>query len=309
MGLITKIKFVWGLFSMSMKRPLVLKEVLNNHQLCEVFLCAPQGGMRKSNRTNSLTLISDKTKLYNDRVVGDIYHYTGMGQYGDQKMSGQNLTLAESDRNGVEIHFFEVLKPREYTYQGQVELAGDPYQDQQKDQDGRQRLVWVFPLRLKDSEAKFTKLSSATNDKLELQEGFKEIQQIENLPIAQTEKERLIKARIGQGKFKNLLIERECKCALCGVTDPRLLIASHIKPWSASTDEERLDVNNGLLLCPNHDAVFDKQLISFDMQGKIVISQTLDETARIFMNINDEMRVDLTQKQLCYIEIHIQNLI
>lgn len=88
-----------------------------------------------------------------------------MGQRGDQKLQGQNLTLAESDRNGIEIHFFEVLKPREYTYRGQVELAGESYQDNQKDFDGRERLVWIFPLRLKDSTAKFTKLSSAINNK------------------------------------------------------------------------------------------------------------------------------------------------
>lgn len=300
---------ILGGYCMTMTRALAINEVVNNQQLCEVFLCAPQGGMRKSNRTNTLTLISDKTKLYDDKVVDDIYHYTGMGQSGDQKMSGQNLTLAESDGNGVEIHFFEVMKPREYTYRGQVELAGEPYQDQQKDQDGRQRLVWIFPLRLLDSKAKFTKPASATNDKPELQEEFKGIQQVENLPITQTEKERLIKSRIGQGKFKKLLIERECKCALCGVTDPRVLIASHIKPWSASTNEERLDVNNGLLLCPNHDALFDKQLISFDLNGKIAISQTLDNTARVFLNINDELRVKLNEKQLSYMEGHYQNLI
>lgn len=302
---------ILGGYFMTMTRPLAINEAVNNQQLCEVFLCAPQGGMRKSNRTNTLTLISDKTKLYDDKVVDDIYHYTGMGQSGDQKMSGQNLTLAESDRNGVEIHFFEVMKPREYTYRGQVELAGEPYQDQQKDQDGRQRLVWIFPLRLKDSNAKFSKLSSVSNDKQELQElqeVFNEMQQVDNLPITQTEKERLIKSRIGQGKFKKLLIKRDCKCALCGVTDSRVLIASHIKPWSASTNEERLDVNNGLLLCPNHDALFDKHLISFDINGKIVISQSLDETARVFLNVNDQLRVKLNEKQLSYMKGHYQNL-
>lgn len=294
---------------MTMTRPLEIDEVINNKQLCEVFLCASQGGMRKSNRTNTLTLISDKTKLYDDKVVGDIYHYTGMGQSGDQKMSGQNLTLAESVVNGVEVHFFEVINPREYTYRGQVELAGEPYQGQQKDQDERQRLVWIFPLRLKDSKAKFTKLPSAKNDKQELEEEINEIQQFENLPIFQTEKERLIKGRIGQGKFKKLLLDRECKCALCGVTDPRVLIASHIKPWSTSTNEERLDVNNGLLLCPNHDALFDKHLISFDLQGKIVISKTLDETARMFLNIHDGLRVKLNEKQLGYMKEHYQKFI
>lgn len=105
------------------------------------------------------------------------------------------------------------------------------------------------------------------------------------------------------------MIERECKCVLCGGTDPRVLIASHIKPWSASTNEERLDVNNGLLFCPNHDALFDKHIISFDLDGKIVISQTLEEIARVFLNVNDELRVKLNKKQLSYMEGHYQNLI
>lgn len=294
---------------MTIKRPLAINEVINNKQLCEIFLCSPQGGIRKSNRTNTLTLISDKTKLYDDKAVDKIYHYTGMGQSGDQKMSGQNLTLAQSNSNGVEVHFFEVMKKKEYTYRGQVELAGEPYQEKQKDQDGLLRLVWVFPLRLKDRDSKLTKLQSKPNIVYELLEEFKGLQQVENLPITATEKERMVKARIGQGKFKKLLIERECKCALCGVTDPRVLIASHIKPWSVSTNEERLDENNGLLLCPNHDALFDKHLISFDLQGKIVISQTLDEVTRIFLNVHDELQVKLTEKQLRYMVGHHQNSI
>ncbi|WBF58652.1 HNH endonuclease [Lysinibacillus sp. JK80] len=146
-------------------------------------------------------------------------------------------------------------------------------------------------------------------DNQELQEEFKEIQQVENLPISRTEKERLIKSRIGQGKFKKLLVKRECKCALCGVTDSRVLIASHIKPWSVSTNAERLDVNNGLLLCPNHDALFDKHLISFDLDGKIVISQSLDEIDRVFLNVNDGLRVNLNEEQWSYMEEHNQNLI
>jgi hypothetical protein len=298
-----------GGYAMTIKRPLAINEVINNKQLCEIFLCSPQGGIRKSNRTNTLTLISDKTKLYDDKAVDKIYHYTGMGQSGDQKMSGQNLTLAQSNSNGVEVHFFEVMKKKEYTYRGQVELAGEPYQEKQKDQDGLLRLVWVFPLRLKDRDSKLTKLQSKPNIVYELLEEFKGLQQVENLPITATEKERMVKARIGQGKFKKLLIERECKCALCGVTDPRVLIASHIKPWSVSTNEERLDENNGLLLCPNHDALFDKHLISFDLQGKIVISQTLDEVTRIFLNVHDELQVKLTEKQLRYMVGHHQNSI
>lgn len=52
----------------------------------------------------------------------------------------------------------------------------------------------------------------------------------------------------------------------CGVSDEHFLIDSHIKPWSQSNNQEWLDVNNGLLLCPNHDALFDKGIIYISFQ-------------------------------------------
>ncbi|MDQ7864888.1 HNH endonuclease signature motif containing protein [Peribacillus frigoritolerans] len=90
-----------------------------------------------------------------------------------------------------------------------------------------------------------------------------------NVDVLDTEKESIIKARIGQSSFKSALLYEEKKCKLCGVTDSRFLIASHIKPWSQSNNYERLDKNNGLLLCPNHDALFDKGYISFKEDGSI----------------------------------------
>lgn len=83
--------------------------------------------MRRSKATNSLVIISDHTKgLYEDKWFGDVLHYTGMGKNGgDQDLNFmQNKTLAESDRNGVEVHLFEVLVPTEYIYRGLVSLAG-----------------------------------------------------------------------------------------------------------------------------------------------------------------------------------------
>lgn len=112
---------------------LEIGSVIDNRQLCEIFKCAPQGGMRRSHRTNTLVLISDRTKLYKDEKKDDIYYYTGMGQRGDQQLTGQNKTLAESRTNGIDLHFFEVLKSRQYTYRGRVELAGEPYIDRQRD--------------------------------------------------------------------------------------------------------------------------------------------------------------------------------
>ena len=106
------------------------------------------GGMRRSKRTNTLIIISDHTKaLYDDKWYGDVLHYTGMGKTGDQTLTSQNRTLAESDHNGVEVHLFEVLHPTQYIYHGVVSLAGKPYQEDQADEDGTMRKVWMFPVK------------------------------------------------------------------------------------------------------------------------------------------------------------------
>jgi 5-methylcytosine-specific restriction protein A len=123
---------------------------VNNNGLREIFKCGLQGGMRRSHATNSLVIISDPTKgIYEDRWLGDIFHYTGMGLRGDQSLDfAQNRTLAQSHSSGVGVFLLEVFERGEYTFGGQIELAGEPYQEDQVDADDNLRKVWVFPLRL-----------------------------------------------------------------------------------------------------------------------------------------------------------------
>lgn len=131
-----------------------------------------------------------------------------------------------------------------------------------------------------------------------------DLQNIELGEIAETEKEQIIKSRIGQSAFKKALLAVEKKCRLCGVTDEHFLVASHIKPCSQSNNQERLDVDNGLLLCPNHDALFDKGYISFDENGKIMISDSLDDATKVFLNINEAMKIVLNERQKGYMKWH-----
>jgi 5-methylcytosine-specific restriction protein A len=132
---------------------LILGDKLNNQQLCDTFGCSPQGGMRKSNSSNSLVIVSNHIKsIYDDRWDMGTLHYTGMGTTGDQSLSvAQNKTLTNSNTNGVSVHLFEVFRDREYTYTGEVLLVDTPYAEQQPDQDGTPRRVYVFPLQLKSS--------------------------------------------------------------------------------------------------------------------------------------------------------------
>lgn len=87
----------------------------------------------------------------------------------------------------------------------------------------------------------------------------------------------VVKRRVGQGVFRNRLLERfDGACCMTGLTNPRLLIASHIVPWSKATGAQKLDPDNGLLLSVSMDALFDKGLISFSSSGRILIGNDLD---------------------------------
>jgi len=134
---------------------LVPGDTLSNAGLKAAYSVGNSGGMRRSHTTNSLVIVSDHTRgIYEDRWDGDIIHYTGMGLRGDQPIDRtQNKTLAQSRSNGVEVHLFEVFQPGKYIYQGRVELAADPYEERQLDTEGKDRRVWMFPVRLIDTDS------------------------------------------------------------------------------------------------------------------------------------------------------------
>lgn len=128
---------------------LEIGQVINNNTLCDIFKCGQQGGMRKSNTTNTLVIVTDYTRgIYHDKWIGGVLHYTGMGLSGDQDINYmQNRTLNESGTNGVDVHLFEVMDQGEYTYCGRIELVGKPYTEHQPDEMGNDRLVWMFPVQ------------------------------------------------------------------------------------------------------------------------------------------------------------------
>lgn len=130
------------------------------------------------------------------------------------------------------------------------------------------------------------------------------ILEIENSELTGAEKEALVKIRINQGIFRDKLLKRYKRCCLCGVRNPALAIASHIKPWAACKVEEKIDIENGFLMCPNHDKLFDEGWISFDDNGRIMISDRLQENDKVYMNIRGDMKIDITDKNREYLEFH-----
>lgn len=114
------------------------------------------------------------------------------------------------------------------------------------------------------------------------------------------------KQRIGQAQLRSKLINKYKCCQVCGLDIVDLLIASHIKPWKDSNDKERLDINNGLLLCPNHDKLFDKGFISFDDDGKIIISDLLKYKNLGIMEINEDIKININEENKKYFKWHRQ---
>jgi len=110
---------------------------------------------------------------------------------------------------------------------------------------------------------------------------------IESSPaISRTEKDQLIKARIGQGRFRNGIFTDCNLCPLTLIDDTRLLIASHIKPWSLSSNVERIDSKNGILLTPTIDKLFDSGLISFGDDQTLIVSPWLSQDTITKLNLN-----------------------
>lgn len=133
-----------------------------------------------------------------------------------------------------------------------------------------------------------------------------EIEKIEqDLNLNATQKKALVLARVGQGQFRNDLIEMWGGCAVTGCKVIDVMRASHIKAWSVcKTSTERLDKFNGLLLSPNLDALFDKALISFDEKGRILISGHLAARERANLGITEEMEFAIKPKHQPFLRYH-----
>ena len=116
---------------------------------------------------------------------------------------------------------------------------------------------------------------------------------------------RNIETRLGQGEFRRQLITLWAKCSVTKYARIDLLIASHIKPWRDSSDIERIDKFNGLLLTPNLDKLFDSGFISFQDNGEIMISSALSNGELIDLNLGKVLGLTHTfPENKKYLEFH-----
>lgn len=113
-----------------------------------------------------------------------------------------------------------------------------------------------------------------------------------------------ISIRVGQDKFRKELIKFwKGSCAVTGLSLLDILKASHIKPWSESTDEERIDKYNGLLLDPKIDALFDIGLISFSDAGRVILSKEVLKHVHL-LGVDKKSSVSISEEHKKYLKYH-----
>lgn len=203
-----------------------------------------------------------------------IFEYTGEGQFGDMKFIRGNLALRDHVQNGKRVFLFEADGRGLAKFVDEVMVLDVDYFPTHDTAGSERRGIKFFFKRTWDTQivdiAKLELTSDAAD--LELDYGFKRPNE--------TERTGLVTSRVGQGAYRKSIIHRwNYKCAVTGFEKLEILIASHIVPWSKSTNDERLDPFNGILLSPTYDALFDRKIISFENNGKIILSEKIDFTA------------------------------
>ena len=204
----------------------------------------------------------------------NVFTYTGEGQSGNMEFTRGNLALKDQIKNGKRVFLFESEAKGFVRFKSELEYFDVDYFET-IDTSGSTRIGIKFFLKRKGAHIPIQ--PSLFDQPLVLAEPNSNYEM--NLPN-ETERKGLVTSRVGQGAYRKRIIHRwEYKCAVTGFENLNLLIASHIVPWSDSSDNERLDVHNGLLLSPTYDALFDRHLISFENSGKIILSDIIEMQA------------------------------
>lgn len=213
---------------------------------------------------------------YRDFINGDYLHWEGEAGHGsDERVAGAH-------ERGEEIHlFYRDVHHTPFRYHGPLEIRHSRL---------REDVPSEFIFRLVHD--------MSPEDDVQLHK-----QELAALP--ETDRWALIKARLGQGDFRQRLLEEWGGCAVTGIAAPELLRASHIKPWRMSSNDERLNRFNGLMLLPQYDHLFDRGYITFEDNGRIVPSPAIVTLPAPLLGIAMDARLrKVASEHLPYLEFH-----
>ena len=135
--------------------------------------------------------------------------------------------------------------------------------------------------------------------------------EIENQNVDKNTAELLVKARIGQGEYRKNLLAQCPFCPITNVSDDRILIASHIKPWKDSNSFEKTDPNNGFMFTPTFDRLFDRGFMTFTNEKKVLLSPFLSNMTYKNIGISQNRiitNLPINEARINYLEFHRVNI-
>ena len=221
------------------------------------------------------------------------FRYTGEGQVGDMRFIKGNRSLLEHKQQEKKVFLFKKTSQSGFwKFVDQLELDGYEYFFS-NDREGNRRNSIKF--RFISVEKKNQHLDEIEVTPNEYNSSKPNI----------TERKGLVTSRVGQGLYREKIIQKwggRCPITECSVLS--ILISSHIVPWSKSNDEERMDVDNGILLSPVYDSLFDRHLISFNDNGEIMISELLHPDDIIRLGIDRNSKIPVSDGMKKYLKRH-----
>lgn len=225
-----------------------------------------------------------------------VFHYYGEGQRSDMKFSGGNLAIREHMGNGKRLLLFQMMgHGRPCRYLGEFQFLHAYEQEGIPDTAGDLRQALVFMLQPLDQPFQMSAKSLGDVPHPEID-------------VPATTSTRLLEVRTKQSLFRRRLLTVEKECRLTRIADLRFLRASHIRPWSrCDSGSQRVDGNNGLLLTPTADLLFDRGWISFAGDGTLLRSDALpgEIVARLGIDLAEGRKCGAFNRvQAAYLEFH-----
>ncbi len=291
------------------KNPFIPNHVYKRSDIHDYYGGNRQGGIAPSAKVPYIFIFSGKSGSQYGYKDGwdnpNIFSYTGEGQVGDMKFIKGNLALREHINNCKRVFLFEYERIGYVKFISELEFY-DIGKFDTPDINKNERVGIKFFFKRKGAYIPVTPEQFEINQVNESKPDYADI-----LLPNKTERSGLVTSRVGQGAYRKRIIHRwEYECAVTKFNKLEILIASHIVPWAKSTDEERLDVHNGILLSPTYDALFDKHLISFDHQGKILLSEKIETSAYEKIGVSGKEKIqNLSRYNFEYLDRHREYLL
>jgi len=277
---------------------LVQNQQYKRSELHDHFGGSRQSGISPSAKTDIIFIFSagsGEQYGYQDgwRPDGRFY-YTGEGQLGDQQFERGNTALLEHSENNKRVLLMQESTRSHVQYAADLICVDYSYiQTHAKNGDNRRAILFVFEKSEADTSSA-GKVSPTPKP---------------HKKPSVTERTGLVTTRVGQGWYRQALLRKfNSQCATTGLDIPEILIASHIVPWRSSSEEERLDEENGILLSPHYDALFDKHLISFEDTGDILVSVKLTSSQLEALGISLSCRIMVSEGMKPYLQRHRNEL-